>query len=71
MILFRGPHLPLCGPYYTATIVLYDTAAADVSHACIATKDVCVCVCLCVCDTHIIVTGEMTSTWNMLHCRHQ
>ena len=26
MILFRGPHLLLCGPYYTVTIVLYDKA---------------------------------------------
>ena len=24
MILFRGPCLLLCGPYYTVTIVLYD-----------------------------------------------
>ena len=23
-MLFRGPRLLLCGPYYTATIVLYD-----------------------------------------------
>ena len=23
-MLFRGPHLLLCGPYYTVTIVLYD-----------------------------------------------
>ena len=25
MVLFRGPRLLLCGPYYTVTIVLYDT----------------------------------------------
>ena len=24
MILFRGPRLLLCGPYYTVAIVLYD-----------------------------------------------
>ena len=24
MILFRGPRLLLCGPYYTVTIILYD-----------------------------------------------
>ena len=24
MVLFRGPHLLLCGPYYTVTVILYD-----------------------------------------------
>ena len=32
MILFRGPRLLLCGPYYTVTIiVLYDLEIKDVS----------------------------------------
>ena len=26
VILFRGPRLLLCGPYYTVTIVLYDSS---------------------------------------------
>ena len=32
-MLFHGPRLLLCGPYYTVTIVLYDIGTRNRNHA--------------------------------------